>query len=144
MGNFHNMVLTYMEPKYGQVQYIDLVGLWSFNSTFNNIPAISKVTHSESCFFQVPEDTYDTRDDTPLTSMHLTFNMYQKIYKPQLSSSSNAHPCISLSTICMQCNYCHYHCVQSSTATVVWFHFRLARMDVRTREVGTFFENCVI
>ena len=36
------------------------------------------------------------------------------------------------------------HCVQSSTATVVWFHFRLARMDVRTREVGTFFENCVI
>jgi hypothetical protein len=41
MGNFHNMVLTYMEPKYGQVQYIDLVGLWSFNSTFNNISAIS-------------------------------------------------------------------------------------------------------
>ena len=36
------------------------------------------------------------------------------------------------------------HCVQSSTATVVWFHFRLARMDVRTREVGTFFENFVI
>jgi hypothetical protein len=36
------------------------------------------------------------------------------------------------------------HCVQSSTATVVWFHFRLARKDVRTREVVTFFENCVI
>jgi hypothetical protein len=36
------------------------------------------------------------------------------------------------------------HCVQSSTATVVWFHFRLARKDVRTREVGTFFENFVI
>ena len=30
------------------------------------------------------------------------------------------------------------HCVQSSTAKVVWFHFRLARKDVRTREVGTF------
>jgi hypothetical protein len=36
------------------------------------------------------------------------------------------------------------HCVQSSTATVVWFQFRLARKDVRTREVGTFFENFVI
>jgi hypothetical protein len=36
------------------------------------------------------------------------------------------------------------HCVQSSTAMVVWFHFRLARMDARTREVGTFFENVVI
>ena len=36
------------------------------------------------------------------------------------------------------------HCVQSSTATVVWFHFRLAKKDVRTREVGTFFENFVI
>ena len=33
--------------------------------------------------------------------------------------------------------------VQSSTETVVWFHFRLSRMDVRTREVGTFFENFV-
>ena len=37
-----------------------------------------------------------------------------------------------------------YHCVQSNTATVVWFHFRLARMDVRTQEMGTFFENFVI
>jgi hypothetical protein len=32
----------------------------------------------------------------------------------------------------------HKHCVQSSTATVVWFHFRWAKKDVRTREVGTF------
>ena len=36
------------------------------------------------------------------------------------------------------------HCVQSNTATVVWFHFRLDRMDVRAREMGTFFFNFVI
>ena len=34
--------------------------------------------------------------------------------------------------------YDRVHCVQTSTATVVWFHFRWAKKDVRTREVGTF------